>query len=120
MGSELPKVTQQFGILPLWQSPSPQPRVCGLVGCVPVGRTPGLRGGTEDLGLFPGDRPRGAERKKDVESARDYQPALSRAVSVLDVSQPEAFREARRPGRYGWFRKKQNWAQLLASHSPAE
>lgn len=39
MGSDLPKVTQQFGIINLWQSLSPQPRA---VEHVPGGQTPGL------------------------------------------------------------------------------
>lgn len=43
MASELPKVTQQFGVIAGCQNPNPQPRVCGLVGCVPEGQTPGLR-----------------------------------------------------------------------------
>lgn len=97
MESELSKVTQQFGIIPLWQTLSPQPRGCGLWAVLLGVKSEVV---TDHLGLFLAGRPRGAESKQNSESARDHQPVLARAVSVLAVSQPGAFREACRISRH--------------------
>lgn len=56
--------------------------------------------GTDHRGLFLRGRPRGAESKQNAESARDHQAVLSRAVSVLVISQPKAFREVCKTRRH--------------------